>query len=183
MGRKSHSKERKINKKLWYLLANKPSLFDPIISIRLQDQSASGARIYSNSLSKSKHPLLNIKYRYTNNHKIHNNKWITSRTFLWYDTNRIENDAFNNSSIVACVFVAAVTSLPSRCLATRGGCTHRHTDRCERFMTYALKMGSCVMIYLPSFIQIGSGIQNLLRGIHRQHGDLISLLSFSKLGK
>jgi hypothetical protein len=30
-----------------------------------------------------------------------------------YDTDRIENTAFNNCSIVACVFVAAGTCLPS----------------------------------------------------------------------
>jgi hypothetical protein len=33
----------------------------------------------------------------------------------------IENDASNNSCIVACVFVASVTFLPSRSLATKGG--------------------------------------------------------------
>jgi hypothetical protein len=38
--------------------------------------------------------------------------------FPSYDTDRIENDVSNNSSIVACVFVAAVTFLPSRYLAT-----------------------------------------------------------------
>jgi hypothetical protein len=36
--------------------------------------------------------------------------------FPWYDTDHIENDAFNNSSIVAFVFFTAVTFLPSRCL-------------------------------------------------------------------
>jgi hypothetical protein len=40
--------------------------------------------------------------------------------FPRYDTDHIENDASNNSSIVACVFVTAVTFLPSRCLATIG---------------------------------------------------------------
>jgi hypothetical protein len=40
--------------------------------------------------------------------------------FPWIDTGHIENDASNNSSIVACVFVTAVTLLPSRCLATMG---------------------------------------------------------------
>jgi hypothetical protein len=40
--------------------------------------------------------------------------------FPWYDTGHIENDASNNSSIVPCVFVTAVTFLPSRCLATIG---------------------------------------------------------------
>jgi hypothetical protein len=48
--------------------------------------------------------------------------------FPFYDTGHIENDASNNSSIVACVFVTAVTFLPSRCLATIGGFfTHTHT--------------------------------------------------------
>jgi hypothetical protein len=37
--------------------------------------------------------------------------------FSWYDTGHIENDASNNSSLVACVFVTAVTFLPSHCLA------------------------------------------------------------------
>jgi hypothetical protein len=39
-------------------------------------------------------------------------------------------------------------------------------------MKYAVEMGSDAMIYTPSFITIGSGIQT-----HRQQGDLISLLS------
>jgi hypothetical protein len=41
--------------------------------------------------------------------------------FPWYDTGHIENDASNNSSIVGCAFVTAVTFLPSSCLATIGG--------------------------------------------------------------
>jgi hypothetical protein len=49
-------------------------------------------------------------------------------------------------------------------------------------MYYTIKMGSGVMIYIPSFIKIGSGIQrNEKRGdsqTHRQHGDLISLLFY-----
>jgi hypothetical protein len=48
-------------------------------------------------------------------------------------------------------------------------------------MKYAVGMGSGAMIYIPSFIKIGSGIQKLIGGdtqTHRQHGDRISLLSF-----
>jgi hypothetical protein len=53
--------------------------------------------------------------------------------FPWYDKGYIENDASNNSSIVACVFVTAVTFLPSNdkgiftepFLTTIGGYTHR----------------------------------------------------------
>jgi hypothetical protein len=42
-------------------------------------------------------------------------------------------------------------------------------------------MGSGAMIYVPSFIKIGSGIQKLIVGdsqTHRQHGDLICLPVF-----
>jgi hypothetical protein len=37
---------------------------------------------------------------------------------IWYDTDRIENNTSESISIVACVFVAAKTSLLNRCLAT-----------------------------------------------------------------
>jgi hypothetical protein len=43
-------------------------------------------------------------------------------------------------------------------------------------------MGSGAMIYTPSFVKIGSGIQELLREgdsqTHRQHGDRMDLLLF-----
>jgi hypothetical protein len=49
-------------------------------------------------------------------------------------------------------------------------------------MSYAVEMGSSAMIYIPSLIKIGSGIQKLTEGgyrhTHRQHRDRISLLSF-----
>jgi hypothetical protein len=32
---------------------------------------------------------------------------------------------------------------------------------------YTVEMGSDVMMYIPSFIKIGSGIQKWIRGIHR----------------
>jgi hypothetical protein len=52
-------------------------------------------------------------------------------------------------------------------------------------MKYAVEMGSGGMIYVPSFIKIGSGIRKLIGEYtdiqtQRQQGDLISLLSFSK---
>jgi hypothetical protein len=44
-------------------------------------------------------------------------------------------------------------------------------------MKYAVEMGSGAMIYIPSFIQTGSGIQKLVEGeIYRHHGDRMSLL-------
>jgi hypothetical protein len=44
----------------------------------------------------------------------------------------------------------------------------------------AVETGLGAMIYIPSFIKIGSGVKKLTEGIqrHRLHGDLISLLSF-----
>jgi hypothetical protein len=47
------------------------------------------------------------------------------------------------------------------------------------------ELGSGAMIYIPSFIKLGSSIRKLVgeEGIHRQHGGRISLLSvffFSK---
>jgi hypothetical protein len=35
-------------------------------------------------------------------------------------------------------------------------------------MNYAVKMGSGAMIYIPSFIKIGSAIQKLIRELHVQ---------------
>jgi hypothetical protein len=51
--------------------------------------------------------------------------------YFLYETNRIENNASNNSSIVVCVFVAAVTFLSSRCLVTIRD-THTGTQIDER---------------------------------------------------
>jgi hypothetical protein len=45
-------------------------------------------------------------------------------------------------------------------------------------MKYAVEMGSGAVMYNLSLIKIGSGIQELIRGIHRQHEDHISLHSF-----
>jgi hypothetical protein len=45
--------------------------------------------------------------------------------------------------------------------------TRRHTDWWERFMKYAIEMGSGTMMYIPSFIKIGSGIHKLIRRLHR----------------
>jgi hypothetical protein len=49
-------------------------------------------------------------------------------------------------------------------------------------MKYTVEMGSDAIIYIPSFIKTGSGIQKLIVGIHRQHGDLISLFFFQNTG-
>jgi hypothetical protein len=46
------------------------------------------------------------------------------------------------------------------------------------FMKYAVEIGSGAVIYTPSFINIGSAIQKLIWGEHRQHGDRIKLLLF-----
>jgi hypothetical protein len=41
-------------------------------------------------------------------------------------------------------------------------------------MKYATEMGSGAMIYRPSFIKIGLGIQKLVRGNSQTHGIVIS---------
>jgi hypothetical protein len=48
-------------------------------------------------------------------------------------------------------------------------------------MKYAVKMVSGVMIYIQSFMRIGSGIKKLIRGIHRhrQHGDRMGILEMA----
>jgi hypothetical protein len=46
-------------------------------------------------------------------------------------------------------------------------------------MKYAVQMGSDTMIYIPSFIEVGSGITKLIEKdsqVHRHHGDHISHL-------
>jgi hypothetical protein len=45
-------------------------------------------------------------------------------------------------------------------------------------MKYAVEVGSCAIIYMPNFIEIGSGIQKLIVETHRHYGDRISLLLF-----
>jgi hypothetical protein len=45
-------------------------------------------------------------------------------------------------------------------------------------MKYDVEMSSGAMIYIPSFLKIGSGIQKLIREdsqTHRQYGDCIVL--------
>jgi hypothetical protein len=39
-------------------------------------------------------------------------------------------------------------------------------------MKYAIEMGSGAMIYIPSFIKIGSGIQKLIDEIHRHRDSM-----------
>jgi hypothetical protein len=52
-------------------------------------------------------------------------------------------------------------------------------------MKYAVEMGSDAVIYIPSFVKIGSGIRTLIAGgwggvgfTDTQHGDLIGLYLF-----
>jgi hypothetical protein len=58
------------------------------------------------------------------------------------------------------VFVAAGTCLPCRCLATIRGI---HTDWWKEFITKAIEMVSGAPIYMPSFMNSGSGLQKLIR--------------------
>jgi hypothetical protein len=76
----------------------------------------------------------------------------------------VENDAPNNSSIVVCVFVDAVTFSRILCLATTGGYTYRNID-----MKYAVEMGSGATVHVPCSIKTGSGIQKLTWGDSQAH--------------
>jgi hypothetical protein len=67
----------------------------------------------------------------------------------------------NYSSIIVCVFFAAVTYLPGCCLATRGGYTYRHIDWWDVFPNYTFEMDTGAIILMLRFIKISSG------GIHR----------------
>jgi hypothetical protein len=110
------------------------------------------------------------------------------QTLLWYDMDRKEK-ARPTIILLLSVFFAAGTCLPSRWLATIQGYTYKYGDWWERFMKYAIEMGSGAMICILIFIKIGSGVQSWYGGIHihrhtdthRQQGDLISLLLFFKI--
>jgi hypothetical protein len=53
---------------------------------------------------------------------------------------RIENDTLNNC-VVACLFVTAVTFLPSPYLAAIRGYKYRHTDILEEFIKNVVEIG------------------------------------------
>jgi hypothetical protein len=61
--------------------------------------------------------------------------------------------------------------------------THTAPETDERHFNYATEIGSGAMKYKPSSIKTSLGIQKLIWGIHRQHGDRISLLSSFKMRK
>jgi hypothetical protein len=98
--------------------------------------------------------------------------------FPWHDTGHIENDASNNSSTVAWVFVTAVTFLPSRWLATIGRFL---PGRCLATIRGFLRSRCLATIggFLPGrcLTTIGGYTDT-----HRQQRDLISLLYFFKIG-
>jgi hypothetical protein len=107
--------------------------------------------------------------------------------FPWYDTGHIE-DASNNSSIVACVFVTTETFLPSRCLTKIGGFLQSRClatirgylqSRCLA-RTGGFLRSRCletIRRLLPSrcLAMIG-GYTDTHKHTHRQQRDLISLL-------
>jgi hypothetical protein len=57
------------------------------------------------------------------------------------------------------------------------GYTYRHTVRWEGFtrMKHAVEMGSGAMMYIPSFIKIGWGIQKLVGGGTHRHTDSMEI--------
>jgi hypothetical protein len=95
--------------------------------------------------------------------------------FPWYDTGHIENEASNNSPIVACVFVTAVTFLPSRCLATIGRFL---PSRCLATISGFLPIRCLATIRELVLSRYLATIRGIHRHTHRQQRDLISLLLF-----
>jgi hypothetical protein len=91
-----------------------------------------------------------------------------SPAFILFDTDRIENDTSNNSSFVVCICCRGNVSTE---LLLSNGMRDTHTET-HRLMggIYEVRR-SDAMIYISSFIKIGSAIQNLIAGI-------ISLLLF-----
>jgi hypothetical protein len=49
-------------------------------------------------------------------------------------------------------------------------------------MKYAVEMGSGAMIYIPSFIKIGSGIQKLMVGDSDTHKAIFIFFKIRKVG-
>jgi hypothetical protein len=95
--------------------------------------------------------------------------------FPWYDTGHIENDASNNYSIVACIFVTAVTFLPCRCLATIGGfLPSRRLAIIGRFLP------TRCLATVRGFYRAVS-LKRQVRYTRRQQRDLISLFYFFKI--
>jgi hypothetical protein len=45
-------------------------------------------------------------------------------------------------------------------------------------MDYAVMVGLGAMIYIPCLMEIGSDFHTLIRGVHRQESDPISLILF-----
>jgi hypothetical protein len=103
-----------------------------------------------------------------------------SLNLLWYDTDLIENDASNNSSVflrICCRGNILTEPLPNN----GRGYTYRHIDWWHGFMKHAIEMSLGNNIYMPTFMKIVWGIQKLIGEIHRNtgsNGNLISLFLF-----
>jgi hypothetical protein len=83
--------------------------------------------------------------------------------FLSYDMDRIQNDTSKNTSTIACVFVAAGTFSPSRCLATVRGYAYRNRMK-EGVYEVAAEMGTSAKICISSFIRLVQAFRSSLGG-------------------
>jgi hypothetical protein len=115
---------------------------------------------------------------------IHRHTYQHTHTYFpWDDTGHIENDAFNNSSIVPCVFLTAVTFLPSRWLARIGGFL---PSRCIATIRRFLQSRCLATVRGLLLSRCGATIRGIRRHtrththIYIQQRDLISLYYFSK---
>jgi hypothetical protein len=84
--------------------------------------------------------------------------------FLWYDTDRIENNRSSYSSVVGCLFAARMCIFSS-CLTNNDRGTHVQTHRLMgRIYEVCIWDGLRSQDTLPSLIKIGSGVQKLMEG-------------------
>lgn len=56
------------------------------------------------------------------------------------------------------------------------GYTYEHTGLCEKFLKFAVEIGSDAMTYMPNFIKIDSSIKTLLIEKHK-HTDNMKIRS------
>jgi hypothetical protein len=102
-----------------------------------------------------------------------------------HDTDRIENEIFIFFRCYGKVFTEPLPSNEKKYALHQA---HRNTQTGGRglFMSAPLICTKEPLYAIPSFTEICSGIQNLIRAdsqTHKQHADCITLLSFIKVRK
>jgi hypothetical protein len=103
--------------------------FSPSVSVSPANFHSTNSSTFVNHLIITHHTVSVLTVPLNNQLKKNKKFWEELIAYFpWYDRGHIGNDRSKNSSIVASVFVTMVRFLLSRCLATVGGYTYRHTD-------------------------------------------------------